>query len=57
MEMISAVAELTKFNFEEIFQMPAQDFIVYIKFVNERNRREAERQRMEIAKMRAKYGR
>lgn len=55
--MISSVAELTNFNFDEIYKMLAQDFLIYIKFVNERNRREAERQRIEQAKMRAKYGR
>lgn len=52
--MISAVVEFTHFNIEEVFRMPAQDFLIYLEFINERNRRKNLEQKMELERQRAR---
>lgn len=52
--MISAVVEFTNFNIEEVFKMPAQDFFIYLEFINERNRRKWLKQKMELDRQRAR---
>lgn len=55
--MIAAVSELTRFNFDEVFSMPAVDFLMYLHFINIRNRKEFMRKQKEIAELRAAYRR
>jgi hypothetical protein len=55
--MIEAVSNLTKFNFDEIFHMPASDFLTYLRFINEKRRREYMQQKKEEAAMRARMNR
>lgn len=55
--MISEVSELTRFNFEEVFRMPFCDFLGYIKYINEREKRRFLEQKKQEAKMRAMFNR
>ena len=55
--MIAAVSELTRFNFDEIFSMPAMDFLMYIRFINIRNRKEYLEKQREVAQMKAMINR
>lgn len=52
--MLSAVVEFTHLNIEEVFRMSAIDFFIYLEFINERNRREWIKQKMELEKQRAR---
>lgn len=54
MEMCEAVMEFTRFNIDEVFYMPAQDFFIYLEYINERNHREWIKQKMELEKQRAR---
>lgn len=51
--MIRSVAELTNFNFEEIFQMQALEYFMYLRYVNEKRRREYLQAKKEEARIRA----
>lgn len=51
--MIEAVIELTNLNIEQVYRMPAQDFFIYLEYINEKNRRKYIQQRQEIAKQKA----
>ena len=55
--MIAAVSELTRFNFDEIFSMPAMDFLMYLRFINIRNRKEYLEKQKEVAQMKAMINR
>lgn len=45
--------DFTGFNIDEVYRMPAQDFFLYLEFINERNRRKYIQQRQEMAKQKA----
>ncbi len=51
--MIRSVAEVTNFNFEEIWQMSAIEFFTYLRYVNEKRRREYLEIKKEEARARA----
>lgn len=53
--MISDVSELTRLDFNEVFRMPMAEFIGYIKFIRERERRRYLQMKKEEARMRAMY--
>lgn len=53
--MISDVSELTRLNFNEVFRMPMAEFMGYIKFIRERERRKYLQMKKEEARMRAMY--
>lgn len=55
--MLSAVSEFTRLNINEVYAMPAADFLMYVEFINLRNRKEYMRQQKEIAEMKAAYRR
>ena len=47
MSLVGAVHEETGFNFDEVFNSPARDFIAYLAYINEkRSRQEAEIRKM-----------
>lgn len=52
--MCEAVMEFTRFNIDEVLYMPAQDFFIYLEYINERNHREWIKQKMELEKQRAR---
>ena len=37
---MDAVAETTRFNFEQVYEMPILDFFGYVKYVDYKRRRE-----------------
>ena len=49
---IEAVSEVTRLNWDEIFDMKAQDYLAYLAYVKEKARREEIRIRQEAAKYR-----
>lgn len=51
--MIRAVAEVTNFTFEDIYNISASDFFFYIAYLNERARRQEIQQKKEEARLRA----
>lgn len=51
--MIQQVAEVTNFNFDEIFRMPAADFFAYVRYINEKRRREYVQMKKDEARLRA----
>lgn len=55
--MIRDVAKMTNFTFEEVYRLPAAEFFVYIRFINEERRREYVKQMKEQAQMRARMNR
>ena len=47
LNLVGAVHEETGFNFDEVFNSPARDFIAYLAYINEkRSRQEAEIRKM-----------
>lgn len=43
LDCLKAVAELTNYNFSEIYEMPALEFFTYVRYVNfDRKRQERE---------------
>ena len=52
-EMFSAVAELTNFNMDEIFRLPAVEFFAYLEFINARNNKKMAEQREQIRRQKA----
>jgi len=44
------VSHLTLLNFEQVFEMPAVDYLSYLKYIREKCRREEARLRKEAAK-------
>lgn len=44
------MSHLTLLNFEQVFQMPAVDYLAYLKYLREKYRREEARIRKESAK-------
>lgn len=55
--MIRDVAKMTNLTFEEVYRLPAAEFFVYIRFINEERRREYVKQMKEQAQMRARMNR
>lgn len=51
--MIRSLAEITNFNFEEIFSMRAIEFFMYLRYLNEKRRREYIQAKKEEARIRA----
>ena len=51
--MIRSVAETTNFNFEDIFRLSALEFFGYLKYINERARRQIIEQKKMEAQARA----
>lgn len=47
------MSHLTLFNFEQVFEMPAADFLSYLKYLREKARRDE----IEARKIAAKYKR
>lgn len=37
---MEAVSELTRFDFDKVYEMPAVDFIQYISYVNWKNKKQ-----------------
>ena len=37
---MDAVAETTRFNFEQVFEMPVLDFFAYVKYIDFKRRKE-----------------
>lgn len=52
--MIGAVIEFTHLNIEQVYRMPAQDFEIYLNYINERNNRKIMQQKMELERQRAR---
>lgn len=48
-----AVAELTRFDFNQVFSMPAMEFFTYLSYINYKRRK----QDAELKKINARYGR
>lgn len=57
METIEAVSETTRLNFYEVERMPAVDFLFYLRYINEKRRRENIARMKEEIRMRAKANR
>lgn len=52
---MEAVAEMTNFNFEQIFQMTALEFFAYVAYLRWKAEKEAQKQRELNAKMKRKH--
>lgn len=57
MQMFESVIELTNLNIEQVYRIPAQDFFIYLSYINERNRRKWLKQQEELEKQRARMRR
>lgn len=55
--MIEAIIEYTNLDIEQVYRMPAIDFLIYLEYINERNRRKWLQQKMEIEKQKARMRR
>lgn len=49
--------EFTGFNIDEVYRMPAQDFFLYLTYINERNRRKWIKQQEELERQKARMRR
>lgn len=45
--MIEAVSEMTRYNFGQVYDMPAIEFFAYIKYINIKRQKEYMRKRKE----------
>lgn len=52
--MLEAMVKFTNFNIEEVYKMPAIDFLVYLEYMNEKNRRERIRQFEELERQKSR---
>lgn len=50
---LEAVAEMTNYNFGQLYGMPAMEFLTYLAFVNYKRKKEEQ----ELKKINRKYGR
>lgn len=50
---MEAVAEMTKYNFGELYNMPALEFFAYIAYINYKRKKEE----AQLKKINKKYGR
>ena len=55
--MIEAIIEYTNLDIEQVYRMPAIDFLIYLEYINERNRRKWLQQKMELEKQKARMKR